>query len=178
MNRHDRRAWASAATWDDLGQLVVAWLHGELEQTPGHLGPPCAETIPLIPALEAANRGGFVTDNSQQAAGCPGSGWEAWVEGFASDDTLARLRATVEGTRLTVAACRGSHHEGHPGLILRFCPWRDSVAFWSARCPALAGQLADAWYVTIADPEPARNDLLWPALAAFAATSPEVGCFR
>ena len=47
MNRDDRKLWASARTLDDLCELTAMWLEGELEQTPGHLGPPCPETAEI-----------------------------------------------------------------------------------------------------------------------------------
>jgi hypothetical protein len=158
MNRRDRAAWKSAVTWADLGERVVGWLNGRITQTPGHLGPPDPETIPLIPALTAANRAGFVTDNSQSADGP----WEAWVVGFASDATLAGLRAAVAGTPLILTACRDREH----ACQWRRCPRQELLGYWAARCPR--AELAAAWWVVITDPEPGRNDRLWPALAAFA----------
>lgn len=170
MNRHDRKAWASAQTMADLGERVVAWLNGDLTETPGHMGVPDDETIPLIFTLSLINRSGFVTDNSQLAETRDGNTWGAWVAGFASDRILARIRAAAEGTPLSVAACRGSAHEcGAQRLtwcpsFLRPCPGRGARGFWADRCPAVAGELRGAWYVTVADPEPGRNDVLWPVL--------------
>jgi hypothetical protein len=166
VKRADRAAWRSATTMADLGELVVAWLNGQLRQTPGHLGPPAAETIPLIPALTLANRAGFVTDNSQAADSHEGRVWEAWVTGFASDATLAGLRAAVAGTPLILDACRGREHGAHRWLM---CPRREVLGFWLDRCRHAAAGLDAAWWVTITDPEPGRNDRLWPALAVFAA---------
>jgi hypothetical protein len=166
MRRADRAAWRSARTMADLGELVTRWLNGQLQQTPGHLGPPDPETIPLIPALTLANRAGFVTDNSQAADRDGARVWEAWVSGFATDDTLARLRAAVAGTPLVLAACRGREHGPHRW---RRCPRREVLGFWLDRCRHVAG-LNAAWWVTITDPEPNRNDRLWPVLETFAAT--------
>jgi hypothetical protein len=166
VKRADRAAWRSATTMADLGELVIAWLNGQLQQTPGHLGPPDAETIPLIPVLTDVNRAGFVTDNSQAADSHEGRVWEAWVTGFASDATLARLRAAVAGTLLILDACRGREHGGHRWGS---CPRRKVTGFWLQRCPHAHRELAATWHVTITDPEPGRNDRLWPALAAFAA---------
>jgi hypothetical protein len=165
MKRADRAAWRSARTMANLGELVVAWLAGQLQQTPGHLGPPCAETIPLIPALAAANRAGFVTDNSQAAGRDGARVWEAWVCGFATDGTLARLRAAVAGTPLILEACRGRVHGGHRRGQ---CPRREVTGFWLRRCPDAYRELAVTWHVTITDPAPGRNDRLWPVLETFA----------
>ena len=168
MNRADRRRWRQAQTLADLGELVIAWLNGEITQTPGHLGPPDPETIPLIPVLTAVNRAGFVTDNSQQAETHEGRTWEAWVSGFASDATLARLRDTVAGTPLILTACRGCAHECDRAPRWWFCPWKESADFWACRCPRVTDGLYRCWYVSIADPVPGRNDRLWPALKWFA----------
>lgn len=167
MSRSDRARWADASDWADLGDLVVAWLDGNITQTPGHCGPPDDETIPLIPVLTAVNRAGFITDNSQAGddrwADC-----NAWVCGFAADDVLARLRESLAGTPLVLTACRGKDHGCRRSRIFRCCPWRESVADWAERCPHAADDLRNSWYVGIEDPERCRNDRLWPALAAFA----------
>jgi len=165
MNRRDRTAWASAATWGDLGELVVAWLHGRIRQTPGHCAPPCDETIPLIPVLTLANRAGFVTDGSQFAADEWWGTCDAYVTGFAADDAALALSRAIEGTPLIMSACRGREHSGH-GRGWRGCP--SGHEFWQDACPHTADVIADAWYVTITDPEPGRNDRLWPALEKFA----------
>ena len=176
MNRRDRKAWKSARTLDDLGELVVRWLNGELKENPGHLGPPCAETIPLIPALTAINRGGFITVNSQLAD----MRWEdeqnTWVCGFATDAVLVRLREAVAGTPLEFTACRRCVHECDGSSIWAWCPWSDETSFWSERSPAVAAALHDCWIVSVADHEPGRNDLLWDTLTHVLgdATAPEV----
>lgn len=172
MSRHDRAVWASAQNMEDLGALVCEWLRGGLIQTPGHAGPPCEETIPLIGVLTAANRAGFVTDNSQRADSDGTRSWEAWVTGLASDGTLARLRGAVAGTPLVLTACRGREHDGHRNWMGR-CPWREVTGFWADACPAAAAQIRACWHVAIDDPEPGRNDRLWPALIRFASTLEE-----
>jgi hypothetical protein len=177
VNRHDRKQWKSAATMADLGELVVAWLHGEIQQTPGHLGPPDPETIPLVPALTAANRATFITNQSQQAGGDSEEScyrcapWEAFVEGFAADITLERLRSMAASAGLGIGACRRREHCNHRQMGWGRCPWRECVGFWSDCCPAVAGELEAAWYVGIYDPEPGRNDRLWPALRTLTRTS-------
>jgi hypothetical protein len=154
----------------DLGELVVAWLNGDITQTPGHLGPPDPETIPLIGALTLANRAGFLTDCSQQAGEHEeGYLWEAWVTGFASDATLERLRSMATRAGLGFGACRRRQHCDHKQQGWSHCPWRECVGFWSHRCPAVWSELVGAWYVGIHDPEPGRNDRLWLMLERFAA---------
>jgi hypothetical protein len=163
----DRAQWASAQTMADLGGLVVAWLDGEVQDTPSGDGPPMDETVQVAPVLAAANRAGFVTENSQMAGEHGGTAWEAWVCGFATDDTLAALREAVPEP-LTVDACRGSHHEGHnPLWPFSFCPGAEGRSLWARQCPQVE-ELKSAWAVMITDPEPGRNDRLWPALEVFA----------
>lgn len=174
MSRADRARWASARTMAGLGELVIAWLHGEITQTPGHCGPPCDETIPLIPVLEILNRAGFVTDNSQLAETIDGRTWNTWVSGWADDATLARIRTATAGTGLIAAACRRTTHECDRMPSFWCCPWHDSVCFWSARCPAMADAFQDLWYVNVEDPEPGRDDLLWSTLAAALGPAPEM----
>ncbi len=164
MSRSDRARWASAKTMADLGELVIAWLHGEITQTPGHCGPPCEETYPLVPYLEVLNRAGFVTDNSQLAESVGGRTWNTDVDGFASDEVLARIREACEGTGLIVAACRGCVHECGRHLKWWFCPWKEQADFWAERCPQVADELYGSWFVHVEDPVPGRNDLLWPVL--------------
>jgi hypothetical protein len=173
MGRSDAARWRDCRTMADLGEAVVAWLAGEVTQTPGHCGPPAEETYPLIPSLIVLNRAGFVTDNSQLAGNADGHTWNTWVAGFATDETLARLRAAVDGTPLILRACRGRDHEcGHRRFALPPCPRGDVTDFWATACPQAADLLWEAWWVYAEDPEPGRNDRLWLALEAIAEGGP------
>jgi hypothetical protein len=166
MSRADAARWKSARTMADLGELFIAWLNREVDWTPGHCGGPCDETLPLIPALTVINRGGFVTDNSQLAETWEGRTWNTDVDGFATDETLAKIRAAAEGTDLTVLACRDRYHEHRGKFRFQPCPRRDVTDFWADACPDAADELWGTWWVYIEDPQPGRNDLLWPTLAA------------
>jgi len=169
MKRADRARWKRAVTAADLGELVIAWLNGEIGQTPGHLGSPDRETISLIPALTLINRAGFITDNSQLAESMNGGTWNTWVSGFASDEVLECLEKAVAGTPLLLTACRYCHHEcGQRAEEWWHCPWKDMCDFWAARCPRAADKIYGSWYVCVSDPEPGRNDVLWPALEGIA----------
>lgn len=158
MNKADRRRWRAAAGMDDLGELVIAWLHGEVTETPSHCAEPDPETIPLIPALTIVNRGGLVTENSQLAE----DSWGGYVTGFATDATTARIRAAVSRAGLTMTACRAGEH----GARHWHCPRRAVLSLWTGACPAAAKVLNDCWFMTVEDLRPARNDLLWGTLAA------------
>jgi hypothetical protein len=57
--------WETARSLADLAQATVAFLRGDLDQTPIHGGPPNDETDPLVPALVEMNEAGFVTTDSQ-----------------------------------------------------------------------------------------------------------------
>ncbi|MGH3299148.1 MAG: DUF6919 domain-containing protein [Trebonia sp.] len=164
MNRRDRREWKSARTLDDLGELVIRWLNGEIRQTPCHMGAPESETIPLIPALTVINRGGFITACSQLAETREEDAWNTWVDGFAADAVLDRLREAVASTPLILAACRRRVHGHDQSDNWTRCLWREETGFWAERCPAVADALHDCWFVSVEDPEPGRNGLLWDTL--------------
>jgi hypothetical protein len=57
----------SVQTYTDLLQANIAFLEGQLLQSPYHLGPIDEETVPLLPKLTQLNRLGFLTVNSQPA---------------------------------------------------------------------------------------------------------------
>jgi hypothetical protein len=151
MKRAERKHWASARSLQDLGELTALWCTGAIIQTPGHAGPPAAETLPYLEPLAAVNRSGFVTENSQAA----GPDWTAWVCGFADGATTGWLLSDA------VSA----------GLITRTLePWvQEEIRYWYLlRCPHARSAIQAARLVWIEDPETGRNDRLWPALAAFA----------
>lgn len=173
MGRRDSARWASAQGLTDLGELVIEWMEGRIQMTPGHLAPPDPETIPLVPALTAANRAGFVTNGSQlgkfNETGCHRCcGSHAWVEGFATDEMLDRLSSAAAPSGLEVLACSPVWHCDHARAGWCRCPWQECVDFWSEAAPACAEALRSCWYVVVQDPEPGRNTLLWPALEGLA----------
>ena len=166
MSRHDATLWRSARDMAGLGELVIGGLRGDPEWTPAHGGGPDPETIPLIPYLEVLNRGGFITDCSQRAESDGSFTWNTWVHGFAADDVLARLRGAVAGTPLTLKACRGDVHDcRHHRLPIPFCPRNVATSYWAGACPEVSADLWRTWWVRVEDPQPGRNDLMWPALA-------------
>jgi hypothetical protein len=177
MSRRDREAWASAKGLADLGCLTAAWLEGRLRQTPTHGGPPFAETRPYLDVLTACNRAGFVTDGSQAGAS---DGWgecRADVSGLTSDEGLVRLRAAVAQTPLILLTRRGRRRACEPPAgwpAIKGAVWasrRDISFFYGEHCPAATAEVRAAWHVTICDPAYGRNDILWPALARFAASN-------
>lgn len=161
MNRRDRKAWKAARTLDDLSELVIRYLNREIRETPSYKGPVEAETLPIVPALTLINRGGFITENSQFGDDCP---WgNAWVDGFATDEVLARMLYAAAGTPLVIAACDPFHHEHHRAEHLMRCLRSEMLGYWKEGCPGVA-DLDGCWFVSVEDPQVGRNDL-WDILA-------------
>ena len=108
-DRASRRAWQSARTLADLGQLTARWLEGTLPHVPGYAGPPDPETLPLAGVLADLNRAGYVTCGSQPADACrgyDGAWWEqrAAVEGFAGPRLAARIGRAADAAGLITVA--------------------------------------------------------------------------
>jgi hypothetical protein len=164
MSRREAARWAACPDMTAISDLVIRWLDGRLAQNPDHEGPPCAETIPLAGALTAVNRAGFLTDSSQLAGHRRGGrSWNAWVCGFVSDQAvLARLDQALQTYGLELEDCCPD------GDCDPDCPRQEVLYFWARACPLAAAELAGAWWVYAEDPEPGRNDRLWPALEGFA----------
>jgi hypothetical protein len=201
VNRADRATWRAARTLADLGELTARWLEGEIRSQPGYADPapgedwgPDPETRALVPVLAAANRAGFVTSGSQPGVsdlGYDGAWWSqrAAVEGFASDVTLARLRAVALAASLIVIAHRprrwrttrcdavcvtrraGRDVTGF-GVCLSRRHLRDSWVGYGVCHPNAVAALCQAWQVTLVDPLWGRDSVLWPVLRAFAGGDP------
>jgi uncharacterized protein DUF6919 len=185
--------WAAARTLADLGELTAQWLEGKIafvpSVVPGH--GPDEETGDLIPVLAACNRAGFVTHQSQPGEEpAPGHDGQMWVQrasvmGFAATATLDALRAQTAGTRLLLIAAPTDSSDRHwetqvcvtmdgdrentwfGGQLAR-ADIDDEVAGYGGCHPDAVEAILRAWEVTIIDPEWGRNDVLWPALQAFA----------
>lgn len=185
MNRADRKLWQSARTLDDLCELTAMWLEGELQQTPGHLGPPMPETAEITAELIAANRAGFLTWGSQ-----PGEDWDlgwcqrAAVTGFVPESRIIAVRRAlnIRGLWFIEAKAPRRRTDSGSAMVVTFGPDGPVTGFghriaskdlrWELGIchPDAVAQVCDAWQVTVIDPAPGRNDRLWPALAACAGT--------
>ncbi|MFF3982709.1 DUF6919 domain-containing protein [Streptomyces sp. NPDC001828] len=191
MPRSAARAWSSARTLTDLGELTAQWLEGSLATLAGgaYRGGPDEETGPLVPVLAAVNRAGYVTTQSQ-----PG------LDGPAFDGRRWRQRAAVMCLTDTEGLQRLTRTARDAGLLLavhRTCsrgPVRDILATtWGGRehtsfggrvpkgyirleyrgCHREAVRAAiDAHQVTLVDPVWGRDTLLWPALTEALAPTP------
>jgi hypothetical protein len=180
--RNARRLWTATQTLPDIANLMARWLEGDLATRPGYTGSPDEETAPYIPTLTAANRAGFLTDQSQP--GYDGIGFDrlrwqqrAAVSGLTVDENLlTRIRRAGEAAGLLVlishprllpqgrgATCtlRG----GRPYTCFgEYMPPRMLRHLWSGIGHQALGQVADAWQVCLIDPDIGRNDRLWPLL--------------
>jgi hypothetical protein len=186
--RADRSRWAAARTLPELADLMARWLEGELSMWPGYDDWPAGETASLVPPLAAANRAGFLTDQSQP--GCDGPGFDglhwqqyAGVTGLVGDEELLnRIRRAGEAAGLMVLI-------SHPRLLPQgqgvtvtirggqpytrfgeYMPPRILRQIWRGINRRALGQVADAWQVAVIDPEVGRNDRLWPLLDELFAT--------
>ena len=180
--RAARKRWAEARTLPELADLMALWLEGELPLWPGYGDGAADETTELIPVLARANRAGFLTDQSQPGVDGPGFDGLRWqqraaVSGFVGDEQLlARIRRVGEAAGVTVlishpwllpqgrgitATLRG----GQPYTTFgEYMPPRVLRQIWTGISRQAIAEVADAWQVTVIDPEYGRNDRLWMAL--------------
>ncbi len=186
--RADRRRWAAARTLPELADLMALWAEGDLSMWPGHPAEADEETTDLVPTLAAANRGGFLTDQSQpghDGTGFDGLRWQqrAVVSGLVTDEELlTRIRQASEAAGLLVlishprllpqgrgAACtlRGGQPYTHFG---EYMPPRILRHIWSGISQQASAAVVDAWQVCLIDPDIGRNDRLWPLLDRLFAT--------
>lgn len=180
--RADRRLWAAAESFPELGQLMALYLEGELIVWPGYRpGSPDEETKDLISVLAMANRAGFVTTDSQPGGDevIDGVRWQqrAAVTGLVvGGHLLVRIRRACEGAGLLVMLSRPPGDLGSREVPATF---RDGVAVswfgrelsllevksdWRKLGPAALSEVTGAWQVTVIDLD-GRDDRLWPALA-------------
>lgn len=181
--------WAAAASLADLGAVNVRWLSGELPRLPNYLGPVDVDehlAPGLTAALVAANRAGYVTDNSQGGAVFSAGSWQlAWVSGVASPEFAARL----------AAGARAAGFEAHlwrRGNRRRTVTWDAGHAFtrdgWAHPRtvademfpdvgPAGRAAVLAARQLSIVDPVPGRNTL-WRWLAAESEAFMSACCVR
>lgn len=188
--RADSRRWAAAQSLPDLANLMALWCEGELSMWPGHPAPADPETSPLTHTLAAANRAGFLTDQSQPGSdslGYDGLRWQqrAAVSGWIADEQLlTQIRHAGEAAGLLVLI-------SHPRLIPHgqgaICTIRDGRPYtrfgghlpahallhlWPSISRQALDQVVDAWQVCLIDPDIGRNDRLWPLLNDLFATDP------
>ncbi|REF00331.1 DUF6919 domain-containing protein [Thermomonospora umbrina] len=183
MKRSERKLWASAQSLTDLAELTARWLAGELEQTPGYLGPPNLETAEIAPTLIRINRAGFLTTASQPGADEVNARghWRqrAAVEIVASPGEHADLLLTearraglqvvvFEGAprRVTQTEVPVTTRDG--GGVTSFgvgLSRRDVATYLVDGCSKAATRdVVTGWQITIIDPEWGPTDTLWRVL--------------
>jgi hypothetical protein len=173
----DRRLWRTARTLEDLGNLTAQWLEGTITYLPAYYGDsPEEETTPLIVTLAAANRAGYVTDQSQPGQPLTdGNGQRAFVTGYCPETMVDRIRDAVLATDLVAIY----NPPGWTSPVRIPVTIDDGAEFtwigdpidaenirhhYSDDCPDAVGALLDAWQVAVFDPVWGRNDLLWDRL--------------
>lgn len=121
-------SWRETASLVDLADMTIRFLRGEVDETPGHAGPPDPETARISTDLVALNRAGVVTVCSQPGlapvVGWDGALWEqrAFVDGYTDPATAVRVAAACRAAGLlcqdlAVSSLR-EHRRGWPR------PWR------------------------------------------------------
>lgn len=118
MSRTDRRAWSSATTFAQLGELMARWLTGEIASRPGYapnFGPD-DESSDLVPTLAALCRAGYITTQSQP--GCDETGYDGahWRQRAAVQGLIATRRTldalTAAATEAGLIICVNDHARG------------------------------------------------------------------
>jgi uncharacterized protein DUF6919 len=183
-HRLDRR-WREARTLADLGQTAADWMEGRIPgEHPNGYDELDPETTSLVPTLIAANRAGFVADNSQPGqagVGFDGAHWEqrAAVDGWiAPGRLLDRLRAHARRAGITVMTQRAGSRP-RPGVPVTTCggepvtwfggwaPHRTQTEWvWSGVGGRARRELRTATHLTLIDPTWGPSTRLWDALAA------------
>ena len=175
----DKAVWRTAASLADVAALTAQWLTGELRGQPGYCGPVDVDEPDapgMTDALIACNRAGMLTCGSQAGFGgtdVDGAHWQqlAAVDALIRGTDLPLLHAAVEGTGITVDA--SGDGQAVTFRQHRACTWfgrrrRDLADDWTGYglcLPDAITELKQACPVVLYDPEPGRNDRLWPALA-------------
>jgi hypothetical protein len=193
MSAADWRAWESARTLADLGELTARWLEGDLASRPGYLpgAGPDDETRPLVGVLASCNRAGYVTHGSQPGVVGVGEDSTRWaqragVQGFASPEVADRIYDVAGQAGLTVilhAPAALPRFRTRYGQVVpvtvheaRPCTWfgahlsrrhlRDAWTGYGICHPHAVEALCAAWQVTVIDPDWGHNDRLWTVLRA------------
>lgn len=180
--RADRRRWAEAQTLPELGELMALWLEGELSTWPGYaVAGPDEETIDLVAVLARANRGGFITDQSQPGVDKLGADGRRWVQraavsGLVRDERLLdQLMAAADrhGLTMLVSHADGPYRDAVTVTAVddepytgfgAYMPRRTLHQIWPGVSSHVFADIAIAWQVTLIDPRWGEDSWLWPAL--------------
>lgn len=179
------RPWLACRTLPELGARQADWLTGQLDYTPSYdtIRPQSVLSVPAAyAALVEVNRAGVIVTMALEH-----DDDRAAVSGYATDDAIVGVRELCRDVGLEVRTRIGPAST-RKQFLLR-CTWdhcpgrcecpgnadgpREHELFTWRGChrqisEELAEVLTDAWQVMVFDPEPGRNDRLWPALARVA----------
>ena len=176
----EQRRWHGARSVQDLANLVACWLEGTISSQPGYQ-PQCGpdpETTPLIKALTACNRAGYLTFTSQPGLDDGDFQQRAAVEGIIADpQLLQRLTGLAHSAGLHTAVhtvqAPGPHASGFTVTTVDDQPvttfgrpldtW-DIDGSWSGCHPNALAALTAAHQVTLVDPDVGRTDRLLDVL--------------
>lgn len=191
VTRADRRAWASARTLADVGELTARWIEGDVKWYPCY-GDFDAEDASLIPVLARLNRAGFVTTASNPAGDGPGFDGARWrqraaVEGFAGWEASVAIETAAVNADLVVVVhdpenlprrgyycgeeiavtLRGGEEYTWFGQQVSRRDIRSRRVGWGTCHRDAVRALCGAWQVTVIDPEWGRDPSpLWGVLDA------------
>jgi hypothetical protein len=177
-----RKLWGAAETFEDLCQLMVGFIAGEIPLSPGWCGATVdEETGPLVAYLLAFNRAGFLTIVSQPGEpfrpGYDGRCWgqRAFVCGFAQEPAALQIEALTLRSDLHITVYPPGEEGGYrtPAVSrgMRPCLWVGDAGFcqlehFEEYCNERAMRaLREAWSVNVVDLRWGRREHLWSILA-------------
>ena len=169
--------WTSAQTLRDVADATIAWLRGELRDTPWYAGAPCSETHEITRELIALNRAGVVTCFSQPARSLDerGAAQRAALAGHCSQrDVVLRVQALGLCSDLIVLIVPYGDAIGYQIPITiqahRACTWlgfhapeEDDVRMKAVGRGARRELRRSVW-IAVIDPMWGRRDYLWQRL--------------
>ena len=175
MAEADARVWSACTTVGEFGLAGSLYLRGLIGSQPAYQPSTSVdeETSAVIDVLSAANQAGFFTDGSQPAVFEDYPLENAWVTGFADAATMADLNDMLIGSGLhfrirRTCSRRDFHSNARIGWGIMSAS--DVKSLFDVCSPAGVEALVDAYQIVILDPEPGRDDRLWPLLEQFAAS--------
>ena len=174
--------WSEVRTFEELCEVNIRFLRGELPESPCHFGPPDPETSEIREALIELNRRGFLTTDSQPGIlSSPHERQRAYVTGLARDPVAADIAARELYSDLIVlrfqpVAVLGEAEsdsstfritatvdDGCIYTALGLPDW-DELAHYMEACPHIHAELIPLWSIQILDPQWGRKDYLWQTL--------------
>jgi len=194
MKFSERKLWRSAATVQDLADLMARWLEGDIGSQPGYQprhGPE-PETTDLIETLAACNRSGYLTISSQPGLITEHVQQRAAVEGFTADPQMLRrltliahsygLQTALHMTWAPDIPAKGyivTTVDGEPFTDFgRHLQISDLGTIWRGCRRTAINAVAAAYQVTLVDIEYGRTDRLLAVLDEAAGLSGPIcsGC--